>query len=361
MQEKTNWGSIITYAGAFIALLIGSGFATGQEIMQYFTSYGMLGAVGILIMFVLFVLIGTELIQTGHESNIKNPNDVYKIVCGKYIGTFFDYFSVFFLFLSYTVMIAGAQATAEQQFNAVPYIGGAILAVVVMATVFFGLSRIVDVIGKIGPVIVVLAIGVGLISILMNLGSISNAQADLEVAIASGKMSIASSNFLFSAASYVGFCVIWLAGFLSSLGKSISSLKEGKQSVFLGALGFALACLVVMFAIYLSIGKVYHTQIPLLILAGEITPVLSYLFAVIIFAGIYTTAVPLLWNVCARFAEEKTKRYQAITLILGVIGAIIGLTINFKKLVNIVYVLNGYIGFIVIVFLLFRYVMRRVK
>lgn len=27
---------VINYAGAFIALLIGSGFATGQELLQYF-------------------------------------------------------------------------------------------------------------------------------------------------------------------------------------------------------------------------------------------------------------------------------------------------------------------------------------
>lgn len=34
---------VLTIAGSFIALLIGSGFATGQEIMQYFASYGWWG------------------------------------------------------------------------------------------------------------------------------------------------------------------------------------------------------------------------------------------------------------------------------------------------------------------------------
>ena len=34
-------GRVATYAGAFMAFLIGSGFATGQEVLQYFAAYGL--------------------------------------------------------------------------------------------------------------------------------------------------------------------------------------------------------------------------------------------------------------------------------------------------------------------------------
>ena len=34
-----RWGKAIGFAGAFIAFLIGSGFATGQEILQYFIKH----------------------------------------------------------------------------------------------------------------------------------------------------------------------------------------------------------------------------------------------------------------------------------------------------------------------------------
>ena len=49
MKQKYNIGQVITYAGAFIALLIGSGFATGQEILQFFSSYRLYGLIGIII------------------------------------------------------------------------------------------------------------------------------------------------------------------------------------------------------------------------------------------------------------------------------------------------------------------------
>ena len=35
-----NWKRVLILAGAVIAFTIGSGFATGQEIIQYFTAYG---------------------------------------------------------------------------------------------------------------------------------------------------------------------------------------------------------------------------------------------------------------------------------------------------------------------------------
>lgn len=38
--EKVSWKRVLILAGAIIAFTIGSGFATGQEIIQYYTAYG---------------------------------------------------------------------------------------------------------------------------------------------------------------------------------------------------------------------------------------------------------------------------------------------------------------------------------
>ena len=39
-SNAVNFLTVLKTAGAFIAFLIGSGFATGQEIMQFFVAYG---------------------------------------------------------------------------------------------------------------------------------------------------------------------------------------------------------------------------------------------------------------------------------------------------------------------------------
>ncbi|MEG2939940.1 MAG: hypothetical protein RR829_06895, partial [Oscillospiraceae bacterium] len=52
-------GRVLSYAGAFMAFLIGSGFATGQEVLQYFASYGLGGGLLVaLICVVLFIFVG---------------------------------------------------------------------------------------------------------------------------------------------------------------------------------------------------------------------------------------------------------------------------------------------------------------
>ncbi len=60
-------GHVIIFAGAFIAFLVGSGFATGQEIMQYFVSYGFMGIAGAVVVFVLFLYVGVSFITVGYE------------------------------------------------------------------------------------------------------------------------------------------------------------------------------------------------------------------------------------------------------------------------------------------------------
>lgn len=42
-DKKMNIGQIIAIGGAFMGFVIGSSFASGQECMQYFTGFGLLG------------------------------------------------------------------------------------------------------------------------------------------------------------------------------------------------------------------------------------------------------------------------------------------------------------------------------
>ncbi|MDY6065237.1 MAG: hypothetical protein SPI59_02790 [Finegoldia sp.] len=359
-NQKLRISKIINYAGAFIALLIGSGFATGQELMQFFASYGLIGIGSILLVLILLAFVGVQFVKYGNKYKFENPNDIYVHICGNKLGRFYDYFSVLFLFLSFTVMIAGAQATAVQHYNASSAIGGIVLGIAVILTVIMGLNRIVDVIGKIGPFIVVLAMVVGLLSMIKNWSNIGLAQGQLQALLSENKITQASSfGPIGSVLSYVGFCMLWLAAFCAGIGKNAEVYEEAKKGQVLGAIGFSLGTAMMSFAIFLSIGKVYDSQIPSLILAGEISPLLANIFSILIMLGIYTTAVPLLWNVTARFFKEGSSQFKVATLILGAIGIFIGLILKFDKLVNYVYVLNGYLGILLLIIMIIKAIKER--
>lgn len=348
-NERVNFSNVIKFAGAFIAFLIGSGFATGQEILQYYTSYGFKGMMTALVMFALFVYAGGSFIITGYRQHFTKGSEIFKYYCGEKIGSAYDYFTVAFLFMSYVVMIAGAGATLSQHFG-FPLAAGAILMMLLAGgTVIMGLGSIVDIIGKIGPVIVVISVTLGAASIARNPGGISEGAALID----SGAVTLmkAGTNWFTSACSYVGFSMLWLAAFLAALGKKANSGKEAVMGTTLGAIGFFIGTVLLMLGLLANVEVVAGTQIPSLILATNISPKLATAFSTIIFAGIYTTAVPLLWQVSARFSEENTRKFTLLTIILAAAGCFIGLVLPFSKLVNIIYGINGYIGIVLMLFI----------
>ncbi len=335
---------VATYAGAFIAFLIGSGFATGQEVLQYFSSYGYWGIAGAVLTLVLMLYVGVSFITVGYDKKFDKGSDIFKYYCGNALGTFFDYFSILFIYLSFIVMVAGASATFNQHFGLPNWVGGVTMAILAGATVLMGLNKLVDIIGKIGPTIVVISILLGLISIFNNLDGLAKAPA----LIPTMDLTRASTNWIFAAGSYVGFCMLWLAGFLSSIGSRANSRKEVAYGAAIGAIGFSLAVIVVALGLMACIEDVAGSQIPALILAGKVHPLVATLFSVIIVAGIYTTAVPLLWSVSSRFTVDKSRNFKLLTVILAIIGLVVGIGLPFSKLVNVVYVINGYVGILLL-------------
>ena len=90
---------------------------TGQEIIQYFTAYGMKGILTVLLFAVCFIYYNYNFAKAGAEEHFEKGNDVYKFYCGKYIGTFMDYYSTLFCYMSFFVMIGGAASTLNQQYG----------------------------------------------------------------------------------------------------------------------------------------------------------------------------------------------------------------------------------------------------
>lgn len=352
---------VIIMGGAFIGLLIGSGFTTGQEIMQYFVSFGNMGYASIALMFALFVYVGISFVSVGYEQQFEEPKNIYQYYCGKYIGTFFDYFSVIFLFMSFWVMVAGAGAAVNQQFGFPNWVGGSLMGIITLITLYFGFSKLVDIIGSIGPVVSVLAILLGIAGIMMHPEGVSTFVEQVPALVKEGTVLQAGTNWFMACASYVGFCMMWLAVFMTNMGATANSKREGIYGTIFGAALYSLAVLLLMLGLSANLGEVAGAQIPTLILAKKISPALAIIYTIIVFTEIYTTAGPLLWTPVKRFApDEKSSRYRMLLVIFGVVGIVVGLNIPFDKLINVVYVINGYVGFMLFFLMVFTDVRVRV-
>lgn len=262
-------------------------------------------------------------------------------------------------------MVGGAASTLSQEYGLAPWIGAVILTILAIITVVGGLNSLVDAIGVVGPIIVVLCIAIGLITCARDGGNIAEGLEVIRTQSFAGMtdepIKNAGANWLISGLSYAGFVLLWFASFTSALGAK-NNKKDLNYGIIGGTLAVCIAIVLISFAQIANIntglgdGKtfVWNADIPNLILATRIWKPFSAIFAIVVFAGIYTTAVPLLYNPVSRFAEEGTSRFKILTVVLGVVGLLVGLFLPFRVLVNVIYVLNGYVGAVLILFMLWH-------
>ena len=83
------------------------------------------------------------------------------------------------------------------------------------------------------------------------------------------------------------------------------------------------------------------------------------MFSFMLIAGIYTTAVPLLWSVCDSFSKEKTSKFTFIAVFCTIIG-FIGSRLPFSMLVNTIYPMSGLFGVIIIISIFMRNIVNSV-
>ena len=110
---------------------------------------------------------------------------------------------------------------------------------------------------------------------------------------------------------------------------------------------FMLAAMSLNLGIISDIQNTYIREIPTLYMADKIGSMVGMMFSVMLIAGIYTTAVPLLWSVCNSFAEEKSEKFIIIAVVCSIIS-LIGGRLPFSMLVNLIYPLSGIFGIIII-------------
>ena len=144
---------------------------------------------------------------------------------------------------------------------------------------------------------------------------------------------------------------MWFATFLAEIGAN-SKLKIVNYGMIVSAVFIFGAASICCIALIGHIDLVASADIPALILANQISPYVAQIFAIIICAGIYTSAVPLLWTGVRKIAEEGTVKYKVVTIISGIIGCVVACFVPYKGLINILYGLNGYLGFILMFFMI---------
>lgn len=142
MDNSVSFRKVIVYAGSYVATVIGSGFATGQEIMQFFSFYGLSGIIACLVSMALFAFLGMEVLNRGRLVKPKDSTKIFSLYTGKTIGKFLDWFVPAFLFAVLVVMISGSGATLSEYYGLSPHVGRIGMIVLSYLSVSFGVDKL---------------------------------------------------------------------------------------------------------------------------------------------------------------------------------------------------------------------------
>ena len=342
--QSINWGRVFRISAAYIAFLIGSGFATGQEALQFFVGYGAMGLVGALLTTLILIYSCASMLRAGQRQTMVKNQEGFVYFCGPYIGVLLTWYTMILIIAISTVMVAGAAATLAQAFNLRVEIGAAAIALLTTGTLLLGLHRLLTILSVIGPLIILLALITAGATLLENLPSSSSMNA--AEALVPFK---ASSSWWYSSLLYVGVVMPGLVGLLPIIGSTTQGRREVYAISLIGPLFLIGTLTLVVLAMFSLIHEVAASEIPLMQLAQNFTPVLGAFFAVAIFLGIFTTLTPLIWTVCTRFSEEGTVRYKALIIVLGTVAYLGGTVLSFSQLLNILYPTVGTIGLVILI------------
>ena len=115
-----------------------------------------------------------------------------------------------------------------------------------------------------------------------------------------------------------------------------------------GSLAFILAAMVLNYGMLSHIIDIYNKDVPSVFIADKLWHGAGVVFVGAMCAGIYTTAVPMLWSSCNRIStDDNSLIFRSSAIILTFI-AYFGGSLPFSTLVNIIYPYMGYLGFLVL-------------
>lgn len=328
-------------AGVYVGTIIGAGFASGQEILQFYTGYGWWGILGTLVTLILYPLLGYYLVVLGKRVKANSHKSVIYHICGKYLGVVIDILLAFFLFGVGVIMIAGSGSLFQQQFGLDPAVGYALMTVLVILALLLSLRRVLDVISILTPFAFVLVIALAIYAAV----SADTTGIDLEAAAATQEQ-LASPHWLLSAFLHVSFNVAITVSVMAIIGATEKDYRAAKRGAVLGGIILGVIAVVINLAMYFNVHELVGTEMPMLVIASELGPVAGVAMSIVLLAMIFNTAVPTLYSFTARFVTVDTRRFQIAAVVVGVVAFGLGF-IGFTDLVNTVYPLLGYVGFVI--------------
>ena len=364
MSEKFSkiW-TPIAIGGAFTAYTIGAGFASGQEVIQYYGTWGGCWPFilpGISFFIIIFYCISHY--RFGFLADYETPNEAFDYYCGKKLGAVVNIFVNLLVALTSLLMFAGCGSTLNQYLGIPIWVGAVGIGVAAAIVVCMGLEKVTSSLSFIGVVIIVIIIFSGIYCLATSKTGIMVSQQNIGTYVDEGI--ILQAQFfglrhpLLAGIGYIATTVASGFTFNVALGQRCRSKKDTVGGAICAAIFFTLGTYFVLFMMLLNLDYIAENSamVPILAAIENSIPILTLPYVIAVVLGIFTTITGYLWVVGRRFAKDGTTKQRIIVVIMVIFGMTVGTMIPLDELVNAIFPFLTLAGFIILIGIAYAYI-----
>ncbi len=339
---------------AFIGVVVGAGFASGQEAMQYFVAFGEWGLWGIALAAALMMVTGVSILQLGSYFQAVEHTAVYNKIASPVTAKILDWSTLITLFSIGFVMFAGGGSNINQQFPSIPvWVGGTVMLILVLLVGLMDVDRVTRVIGTITPfiiVFVVLATGYTILTADVDFASLNTWAID--------NVNTSLPNWWLSALNYTGLNVMTAVSMSIVIGGNFLDNRAVGIGGLIGGFLYLILLALLVFALFFEAKDVNGEDMPVLKLITGIHPVLGILMTFVIYGMVFNTAIGMFYALGKRLTRNNPQRFYPVYAASCIIGFILSF-IGFQSLVSNVYPILGYLGLLMIVVMVYNRIKNR--
>lgn len=329
----------------FIGTVVGAGFASGQEIMQFFTCFGRTGMITLLLSGVLFYIIAAAVMKAAAYYNAYTYKELIYCIAGSRAGLAFDILITAFLLIGTSIMFAGSGALFRENLGLPLILGIAVMAFLTLAIILQALTGVLRINSLIVPMLFAVIVSVLAATIMgSDIGSIGAKLA------ANYQGSIIKPLFYFL--FYCCYNTFLSLGVLAAIPEKIKNPHVLKAGVFIGAMGLMLLSLMLNICLTLKSPQVFQYSIPMGYITSDFGKIVKNIVAICIWCEIFSTAVSNAFSIARRLCGKGKMSY--IPACIATVLCCLPLAfLEFKTLISWFYPLFGALSMLIIFRLLY--------
>jgi uncharacterized membrane protein YkvI len=334
---------IARVAFTYIGTVVGAGFASGQEILQFFTRYGAAATWTIILSTCLFIWVGIKLMLMAHDLKAGSYEDLNKSLFGETIGKGISLFTMAVLFCITTVMLAGGGTLFEEQLH-LSYQTGLL---VTLFLAYWVLSRGIEAIMTVNSIVVPIMILFSVIIVIYTWNSPGH----------DGWLTH-SSDFSFSQVwgapfLYTAFNLATAQAVLVPMGAAATHRSVLVTGGLLGGLGIGLLLLAAHFALSAQMPGISQFEIPMGNIITRLGNFAQTAYLLVIYGEIFTTYIADAYGLCLQL-RQRTKLPPTLILISVLLLSYCFSQLGFKLLLSVLYPLFGMVSVVWLAMMFWR-------